>query len=67
MQKTFTIPTISCNHCLMSIKRELKFVDGVDYIDGNVEARTVLVSYTSDAALDQARAALAEAGYAPTN
>ena len=67
MQKTFSIPTISCNHCLMSIKRELKFVDGVDYVDGNVEARTVLVSYTSDAALDQARAALAEAGYAPVN
>ncbi len=67
MQKTFSIPTISCNHCLMSIKRELKFVDGVDYVDGNVEAKTVLVSYTSDAALDQARAALAEAGYAPTN
>ncbi len=67
MQKTFFIPTISCNHCLMSIKRELKFVDGVDYVDGNVEAKTVLVSYTSDAALDQARAALAEAGYAPTN
>jgi copper chaperone len=67
MQKTFTIPTISCNHCLMSIKRELKFVDGVDYVDGNVEAKTVLVSYTSEAALDQARAALAEAGYAPTN
>ncbi len=67
MQKTFTIPTITCNHCLMSIKRELKFVDGVDYVDGNVEAKTVLVTYTSDAALDQARAALAEAGYAPTN
>ena len=67
MQKTFTIPTITCNHCLMSIKRELKFVDGVDYVDGNVEAKTVLVTYTDDATLDQARAALAEAGYAPTN
>jgi copper chaperone len=67
MQKTFTIPTITCNHCLMSIKRELKFVDGVDYVDGNVEAKTVLVTYSSDAALDQARAALADAGYAPTN
>ena len=67
MQKTFTIPTITCNHCLMSIKRELKFVDGVDYVDGNVGAKTVLVTYSSDAALDQARAALADAGYAPSN
>ncbi len=67
MQTTFSIPTITCNHCLMSIKRELKFVDGVDYVDGNVGAKTVLVTYTDDAALDQARALLAEAGYAPTN
>jgi len=67
MQKTFTIPTITCNHCLMSIKRELKFVDGVEYVDGNIEAKTVLVTYTNDAGLDQARAMLAEAGYAPTN
>ncbi len=67
MQKTLTIPTITCNHCLMSIKRELGFVDGVDYVDGNVGAKTVLVTYTDDAALDQARAMLAEAGYAPTN
>jgi len=67
MQKTLTIPTITCNHCLMSIKRELKFVDGVDYVDGNAGAKTVLVTYTDDAALDQARALLAEAGYAPTN
>lgn len=67
MKKTFSIPTISCNHCLMSIKHELNFVDGVDYIDGNVEARTALVEYTDEAALDNARAMLGEAGYAPTN
>ncbi|NOX63484.1 MAG: heavy-metal-associated domain-containing protein [Chloroflexi bacterium] len=67
MKKTLSIPTISCGHCLMSIKRELGFVDGVDYIDGNVDAKTVLIEYSNDAALDQARAVLAEAGYAPTN
>ncbi|RUA17059.1 MAG: hypothetical protein DSY55_02820, partial [Clostridia bacterium] len=42
MKKTFSIPTITCKHCLMSIKRELKFVDGVEYVDGNVGAKTVL-------------------------
>ena len=65
MQKILIIPTITCKHCLMSIKRELKFVDDVDYIEGDVEAKTVLVAYANDAALDQARAMLAEAGYAP--
>jgi copper chaperone CopZ len=51
----------------MSIKRELKFVDGVEYVEGDVAAKTVLVTYESDAALERARAMLAEAGYAPTN
>ena len=67
MKKTLTIPTISCGHCLMSIKRELNFVDGVDFIDGNVDAKTVLVEYSADDALGQARRMLAEVGYAPSN
>jgi len=65
MQMTFSIPTISCHHCLMSIQRELKFVEGVEYIAGDVKTKTVQVSYTDAAALDRARTMLAEAGYAP--
>lgn len=67
MKKAFAIPNISCNHCTNAIKTELKFVDGVDYLDGNVEAKTVLVEYVDAAALDAARSALTEANYAPTN
>ena len=51
----------------MSIKRELVFVEGVDYIDGNVDAKTVMVEFNDDAALSGARTMLAEAGYAPSN
>lgn len=67
MKKTFSIPSISCNHCLNSVKRELGFVDGIDYIDGNVDAKTVLVEYSDESALGSAREMLAEAGYAPSN
>jgi len=67
MKKTLTIPSISCHHCIMSIQRELKFVDGVEYIDGNVDAKTVMVEARDEAALDKARATLTEIGYAPTN
>jgi len=65
MQKTFSIPTITCKHCLMSIKRELKFVDGVEYVDGDVAAKTITVQFNNETALDQARLTLTEAGYAP--
>jgi len=67
MQKTFSIPTITCKHCLMSIKRELKFVDGVEYVGGDIAAKTIIVQFNNEAALDQARLALAEAGYAPVD
>ncbi len=67
MQTILHIPSISCHHCLHSIRRELSYVNGVEYVDGDVKAKTVVVTFTDEAALDQARAALAEAGYAPTN
>ena len=67
MKKTLTIPTISCGHCLKTIKRELKFVEGVEYIQGSIETRAVMVDYASEEALIKARAALQEAGYAPAN
>lgn len=67
MNKTLTIPAISCQHCLKTIERELKLVDGVEYKQGSVETKAVLVDYSDDAALSAARAALIEAGYTPTN
>ena len=67
MKKTLSIPTISCGHCLKTIERELQFIDGVDYVQGSIDAKTVMVDYASEEALQKARAALAEAGYAPEN
>ena len=67
MNKTLTIPAISCGHCLKTIERELKLVDGVQYLQGSTETKAVLVDYSTDEALAAARAVLIEAGYAPTN
>jgi copper chaperone CopZ len=67
MKKTLTIPTISCGHCLKTIERELKYVEGVEYLQGSIETRAVMLDYASEEALVEARAALKEAGYAPSN
>ena len=67
MKKTLTIPTITCGHCLKSIERELHFAEGVEYVQGNIDSKAVMVEYTDDVALNQARTVLTEAGYAPTN
>jgi copper chaperone CopZ len=65
MNKVLNIPTISCGHCLKSIERELGFVEGVEYLDGDATAKTVKVEYRDDAALAGACATLAEIGFEP--
>jgi len=35
--KTFSIPSISCGHCVMSIKNELNEIQGVSNVEGNPE------------------------------
>ena len=57
------IPNISCNHCVMTIKRESGFVDGVEFVSGDVEGKTATFQVAGDGALDALKAALAEAGY----
>jgi len=56
-------PNISCQHCAMTIRRELAAVDGVRVVDIDVPAKVVLLEYASDEALQQAKSVLAEIGY----
>ena len=65
MNKVLNIPAISCGHCLKSIERELGFVEGVEYLDGDADARTVHVEYREDSDLQNARKILADIGFAP--
>jgi copper chaperone CopZ len=59
---TYTVPTIHCEHCVMSIREELEEVAGVDDVAVDLDAKLVTVSGRAldDVAL---RAAIAEAGY----
>ena len=34
-KQTFSIPNISCNHCVMTIKNELDELEGVVTVDGD--------------------------------
>ncbi|NIP15973.1 MAG: heavy metal transporter [Pseudomonadales bacterium] len=57
------IPNISCNHCVMTVKRESGFVDGVKFVSGDVERKTATFEVAGEEALAALKAALAEAGY----
>lgn len=61
---TLSIPSISCGHCVMTIKREAGMVAGVQFVGGDVAGRTATFQVEGDAALAELKKALAEAGYA---
>ena len=60
---TLSIPNISCNHCVMTVKRESGFVDGVEFVSGDVEGKAATFQVMNDEALAALKAILAEAGY----
>jgi copper chaperone CopZ len=57
------IPNINCNHCVMTIKRESGFVDGAEFMSGDVEGRTATFQVADEEALKALKSMLAEAGY----
>jgi len=62
---TLSIPGISCNHCVMTVKRETGFVDGAEFVTGDVEGKSATFQVRDDDALAALKQTLAEAGYPP--
>lgn len=61
MDRTYSVPDISCDHCKHAIETEVATVDGVERVDVDVADKTVRVTGgAEDAAV---RAAIDEAGY----
>ena len=61
--KTFSVPKISCNHCVMTIKRELGALSGVTSVEGDVSRKQVTVTFKTDADLDKVKKTMIEIGY----
>jgi copper chaperone CopZ len=59
---TYTVPGIHCAHCGMSIREEVSDVEGVDDVDGDVDAKVVTIR-GSELSDEKLRAAIEEAGY----
>ena len=61
--KTFSIPKISCGHCVMTITRELKELKGIRTVEGNPQVKTVDVEWDAPATEAQIRATLDEINF----
>jgi len=59
---TYTVPDVSCAHCERAVRDEVLAVAGVEAVDVDLHAKTVLVRGVD---LDDARlrAAIGDAGY----
>ncbi len=62
-EETFSIPTISCGHCIKAIQDELTDLEGITRVDGRIEAKTVTVQWEPPATQDQILDTLKEINY----
>ena len=62
-KETFSIPNISCGHCVMAIKSELSEMEGIQAVDGSPEDKTVDIEWESPATLEKIKETLKEINY----
>jgi copper chaperone CopZ len=60
---TYTIPNISCSHCIHTIKMEVGELPGVHSVDGSEQTKVVHIGYDDPATKEQIEALLAEIDY----
>jgi copper chaperone len=63
LNKTLSVPNISCMHCAQHIRKGLSNLPGLSAIEVDVPKKLVLVTYDSEATLPAIEAALSEMGY----
>lgn len=62
-KETFSIPNISCDHCVRSIKNELSELEGVTTVEGDPGEKSITVEFESPATLEQIKETLKEINY----
>ena len=64
--KTFTVPNISCSHCVHTIEMEVGDLEGVQSVQAQEETKQVTVNYGAPATWDSIKELLVEIDYPPT-
>jgi len=61
----YTVPNISCGHCVHTIKMEVGDLAGVSQVDGSPETKEVTVNFEAPATEEQIVALMKEINYPP--
>ncbi len=60
---TYTIPNISCGHCVHTIKAELGDMQGVQAVEADMMTKKTTVTFDAPATEEKIKALLAEINY----
>ena len=60
---TYSIPNISCGHCVHTIQTEVGDLQGVSSVKADADTKKVEISFDSPASEDQIKSLLAEINY----
>ena len=63
--KTFTVPNISCGHCVHTVQMEVGDIAGVRSVKAEQDSKQVVVEWGEPATWEQIEALLVEINYAP--
>jgi copper chaperone CopZ len=61
--QSFTIPNISCGHCVMAIKNEISGMDGVKSVEGDPQSKQITIEWDAPATMEKIKATLTEINY----
>ena len=62
-KERFSIPNITCGHCVMTIQRELGEIDGVSKVEGDPSAKEITIDWDAPATLEKIKSTLKEINY----
>lgn len=59
----YSVPNISCGHCVHTIQTEVSDLPGVKSVKANAESKVVEISFEAPATEEKVKALLAEINY----
>ena len=67
MQKvTYTVPGISCHHCVNTIRNELLELEGIHQVEADKDTKQVIISFDAPATEEAIITLLTDINYPPS-
>lgn len=64
---TYTIPNISCNHCVHTVKTEVGDINGVTSVEADMSSKQATISFGPPATEEEIKSLLVEINYPAAN